>query len=118
MLFRSDGGEYEIWLDSHQWLIDKFLYARQTYAYGEQYDYFDHPQTIGWSRLGNADQPGGMAVLLSNGDRGFKWMETAQPHQTYIDITEHVPDPVTTNEKGWAEFRCEAGSVSVWVPQT
>ncbi|MGD1930689.1 MAG: alpha-amylase [Leptolyngbyaceae cyanobacterium] len=114
----TDGGEYEIWLDSHQWLIDKFLYARQTYAYGEQYDYFDHPQTIGWSRLGNADQPGGMAVLLSNGDRGFKWMETAQPHQTYIDITEHVPDPVTTNEKGWAEFRCEAGSVSVWVPQT
>ena len=114
----NDGNEYEIWLDSHQWLIDKFLHVRQTSAYGEQYDYLDHPQTIGWTRLGDADQPGGMAVLLSNGDRGFKWMETGQPNQTYIDITEHVPDSITTNEKGWAEFRCEARSVSVWVPQT
>lgn len=28
----QDGQEYEIWLDSHQWLIDKFLWARRAYA--------------------------------------------------------------------------------------
>lgn len=113
----SDGGEYEIWLDSHKWLIDKFLYARSTYAFGDQYDYFDHPSTIGWTRLGNEENPGGMAVVLTNGDDGHKWMEVGRPNCTYYDITEHVSEPVTTNDEGWAEFSCQAGSVSVWVPK-
>ncbi|MEH2334516.1 alpha-amylase [Nostoc sp.] len=113
-----DGNEYEIWLDSHQWIIDKFLHARQTYAYGDQYDYFDHPNTIGWTRLGDEEHPGGMAVVLSNGEEGTKWMEVGQPNSTYIDITEHISESVTTNDEGWADFRCTAGSVSVWVPQS
>ncbi|PSR18068.1 alpha-amylase [filamentous cyanobacterium CCP3] len=113
----NDGGEYEIWLDSHKWLIDKFLYARSTYAFGDQYDYFDHPSTIGWTRLGSEENPGGMAVVLTNGDDGRKWMEVGQPNRTYYDITEHVSEPVTTNDEGWAEFSCQAGSVSVWVPK-
>ena len=50
--------EYEIWLDSHQWLIDKFIGARRKYAYGDQYDYFDHANTIGWTRLGTEAFPG------------------------------------------------------------
>lgn len=113
-----DGNEYEIWLDSHQWLIDRFLQARHTYAYGDQYDYFDHANTIGWTRLGDDEHPGGMAVVLSNGEAGAKWMEVGQPNCTYIDITEHIGEPVTTNEEGWGEFRCEGGSVSVWVPKS
>jgi alpha-amylase len=30
-----DGNEHEIWLPSHRVLIDKFLFARQNFAYGE-----------------------------------------------------------------------------------
>ena len=113
----KDGNEYEIWLDSHQFLIDKFLHARKTYGYGEQYDYFDHENTVGWTRLGDDQHPGGMAVVLSNGGDGTKWMGVGQPNRTYIDITEHITEPVMTNNDGWAEFRCNGGSVSVWVPQ-
>jgi alpha-amylase len=113
----NDGNEYEIWLESHQFLLDKFLFARKTYGYGEQYDYFDHQNTIGWTRLGDDEHPGGMAVVLSNGGDGTKWMEVGQPNQTYIDITEHIQAPVLTNDDGWVEFRCNGGSVSVWVPQ-
>lgn len=113
----NDGNEHEVWLDQHQFLLDKMLYARQTYAYGEQYDYFDHPNTIGWTRLGTEEHPGGLAVVLSNGDEGSKYMEVGQPNRTYGDITEHIEEPITTNEEGWAEFRCPAGSVSIWVPQ-
>ena len=58
-----------------------------------------------------------MAVVLSNGDEGTKWMEIGKPNQTYIDITEHVSEPVEINDEGWGEFSCVAGSVSVWVPQ-
>jgi alpha-amylase len=113
--FGKDGNEYEIWMDSHQWLLDKFLLVRQTYCYGDQIDYFDHPNTIGWTRLGDDEHSGGMAVVLSNGDDGRKWMNIGHPNSTYIDITEHVDEPVTTNDEGWAEFRCNAGSVSVWI---
>jgi alpha-amylase len=113
----KDGNEYEIWIDCHQWLIDKFLFARQTYAHGAQYDYFDHPNTIGWTRLGDQEHPGGMAVVLTNGEGGSKSMEVGQPNRVYVDLTEHVDEPVTTNDQGWGEFRCNGGSVSVWVPQ-
>ncbi|WP_373544970.1 alpha-amylase [Chamaesiphon sp.] len=113
----KDGTDYEIWMDSHQFLIDKFLDARKKSAYGEQHDYFDHPNTIGWTRLGDEEHPGGVAVVLSNGEWGTKWMAIGHPNCTYIDITEHVKESVTTNDDGWAEFRCNGGSVSVWVKQ-
>ena len=113
----KDGNEYEIWMESHQWLLDKFLFARQTYAYGEQLDYFDHPNTIGWTRLGDDEHSGGMAVVLSNSEEGRKWMNIGHPNCTYIDITEHIAEPVTTNEEGWAEFRCNGGSISLWIQQ-
>ncbi len=111
----KDGNEYEIWIESHQWLLDKFLSVRQTYAYGEQLDYFDHPNTIGWTRLGDDKHFGGMAVVLSNGEDGRKWMNVGHPNSVYIDITEHVDESITTNDEGLAEFRCNGGSVSVWV---
>jgi len=116
--YGNDGNEYEIWLVKHKFLLDKFLFVRQTYAYGDQYDYFDHANTIGWTRLGNDEHPGGMAVVLSNGSDGTKFMEVGHPNCTYTDITEHINEPVITNDDGWGEFRCNAGSVSVWVPQS
>jgi len=112
----KDGNEYEVWLHNHQWIIDKFLFARKKYSHGSQYDYFDHPNTIGWTRLGNDEYPGGLAVLLSNGNDGWKWMEVGQKNRTYIDVTEHISEPVITNEHGWGLFKCRGGSVSVWVP--
>lgn len=113
----KDGQEHEINMPSHKWIIDKFLEARQKYAFGDQYDYFDHPNCIGWTRTGDENNQGGMAVLLSNGEDGLKSMQTASPNATYIDITEHINDPVITNDECWGEFRCPAGSVSVWIPK-
>jgi len=111
-----DGNEHEVWMDSHQFLIDRYLQARHAYAYGDQYDYFDEAGCIGWTRLGDAEHPGGMAVVLSNGDGGVRRMEIGQAHRRYVDITGHIETPVETGEDGWGEFACAAGSVSVWVP--
>jgi alpha-amylase len=108
---------YEIWLDSHRWLIDKFLYARKHFAYGPQYDYFDHWNTIGWTRLGDKEHPKAMAVLMSDGPSGNKWMEVGKRNATFYDLTEHIKEPVRTNGDGWGEFRCNGGSVSVWLEQ-
>lgn len=106
---------YDIYLVSHRWLIDKFLYARREYAYGAQYDYFDHFNTIGWTRLGDESHPQAMAVIMSDGASGSKWMEVGKPNTKFYDLTEHIKEPVHTNEWGWAEFFCLGGSVSVWV---
>ena len=111
----QDGKEHEVWLNSHRWLIDKFLYARHHFAYGAQYDYFDHPDCIGWTRLGTSHESKAMAVVMSDGSGGSKWMEVGRSNAVFHDITEHVVKPVRTNEHGWGDFCCNGGSVSVWV---
>jgi alpha-amylase len=114
--YGRDGNQYRIVMPSHRFLLDRFLEARRNYAYGAQYDYLDHPATIGWTRLGDEHHPGGLAVLMSNGDDGYKWMEVGRPEAVYYDATGHIGETVVTNGQGWGEFRCRGGSVSVWVP--
>ena len=51
------------------------LYARANRAYGEQDDYFDHPNTIGWVRRGIPEiEFSGRAVVIANGEAGDKRM--------------------------------------------
>ncbi len=111
----KDGNRYNIFMPSHRWIIDKLLYARKHYAYGPQYNYLDHWNTIGWTRLGDEDHPQGMAVIMSDGSEGVKWMEVGKSNTKFIDLTEHIKEAVYTNEWGWGEFRCLGGSVSVWI---
>lgn len=110
-----DGKTYRITMPSHKWLIDKFLHARKHYGHGEQRNYFDHWNRVGWVRLGDADHPKAMAVLMSDGVEGTKWMDVGRKRARFVDLTEHVKEPVVTNADGWGEFRCLGGSVSVWV---
>jgi alpha-amylase len=56
-----------------------------------------------------------MAVVISNGEGGSKWMNIGHPNSTYIDLTEHIEASITTNDDGCADFHCNGGSVSVWV---
>lgn len=112
-----DGNDYTIEMACHRESIDNQLKVRQEFAYGDQYDYFDNANCIGWTRTGDDEHPGGIAVLMSNGDEGRKSMQTTAPNKAYHDITGDCSETVTTDANGWAEFRCSAGSVSVWVPR-
>jgi alpha-amylase len=112
-----DGNRHRIDMPSHRWLIDKFLDARRHCAWGPQVDYLDHWNRVGWVRLGDGEHPKAMAVLMSDGQEGTKWMEVGRANARFIDVTGHQREPVTTNEAGWGEFRCNGGSVSVWVQQ-
>jgi alpha-amylase len=110
-------GGYPVVFYSHKFLIDKFLEARKQFAYGPQYTYFDHPNCIGWTRLGDGQSPRSMAVIMSNGNAGYKWMEVGKRKATYLDLTGHIKTPVISNKDGWAKFECQGGSVSVWIEQ-
>jgi alpha-amylase len=111
--YRDQGREATLY--SHRFLIDRFLSARRTHAFGDQHDYFDHPNTIGWIRSGDAAHPGAMAVVMTNGSAGDKWMNTFHPGARFRDATGHLVDEITADASGWANFRCPDRSVSVWL---
>src|SRR5699024_9623552 len=96
---------------------DKILYVRKFHAYGEQTDYFDYVNCIGWTRLGNEEYPDGVAVVVSNGDEGWKEMDmgTANSGKVFVDYLNHRKDEITIGENGWASFPVNAGSISAWV---
>lgn len=100
---------------SHKAIIDTLLEARRDYAYGPQNSYLDHWDQIGWTRLGDASHPDTLAVLMSDGPSGSKWMATGKANTSYFDLTGNRSDSVTTNSSGWGEFKVNGGSVSVWV---
>jgi len=104
-----------ITMPSFKSAIDKLLDARRQFAYGPQYNYLDHQDIIGWTRLGDAQHPRAMAVILTDGSGGAKWMEVGKANARFTDWTGTRTDAVTTNEYGWGQFPVNGGSVSVWV---
>ncbi|ULO07802.1 alpha-amylase [Paenibacillus sp. 19GGS1-52] len=97
--------------------IDPLLYARNHKAYGEQDDYFDHPNTIGWVRRGIEEiEHSGCAVVVSNGDDGNKRMLVGEQRagEAWVDFTHNHEGTITIEKDGWATFPVKGGSVSVW----
>jgi alpha-amylase len=97
--------------------LDKLSLIRRENAYGEQFDYFDHNNVVGWVRAGDSEKPNGCAVLLSSGDAGEKTMFVGEMHagEVWVDRMGFVLDQVTIDEKGQGVFKTNAGSVSVYV---
>lgn len=89
--------------------LEELLKLRKDRNWGEQRDYFDHPNVIGWTRAS------GMAVVMSNGDDGWKRMRIGYPGETFIDALGNRSEELVIGPDGWAEFTVNGGSVSVWV---
>jgi alpha-amylase len=98
--------------------LPQLMDIRTHRAYGSQTDYLDHPNCIGWSRSGDGEHPNsGIAVLLSNGEEGFKEMHVneALAGKTFVDVLGNRTEEVLLAENGNGVFYCNGGSVSVWV---
>lgn len=126
ILFRKDGypcifaGDYyglkgEIKKDPLKEMIDKMLDVRKKYAFGNQDDYFDNPQVVGWVRRTDADTSS-LAVLISIGDMAEKQMFVGKEEagKTYIDLSGKNKNEVTIDEDGNGMFNVGPGSVSYW----
>lgn len=113
----KDGNQYEIFMPQITELKG-LLAARKENSYGMQQDYFDHPNCVGWTRAGD-EHHSGCAVVVSNGDEGIKRMELGvrYANSSFKDILENRPGTIRTDETGAGDFSCNAGSVSVWVPE-
>ncbi len=102
----------------HRGTLDTLLRIRKEAAYGQERFYLDHPNTIGFTRAGDAEHPGsGCAVVISNGEDGSKRMEVGTGHagETWCEATGNIADSVTIGEDGWADFPVRGGNVAVWV---
>ncbi|WP_414044011.1 alpha-amylase [Macrococcus sp. EM39E] len=109
------GGDHPV--GSKQMAIDPLLYVRKLKAYGQQDDYFDHPNVVGWVRRGNADDKSGCAVIINNSeDSAEKQMFVGEDRagQTWYDYTDTIEEGVVIDEHGNGVFKVNPGSVSVY----
>ncbi len=98
--------------------IEELLTARKDYAYGEQRDYFEDVNCLGWVREGD-EEHAGCAVVLSNKDAYNKPMEMGKSYagKQFRDLLKRYKETVTIDENGWGDFPVPAGNVSVWIPE-
>lgn len=101
--------------ESFKEVLDKLLDIRQYLAYGEQTDYLDDPNCIGWTRTGAEDQTS-LAVVISNSSANSKRMFIGQnwAGREFSDYLGNSTTTVIIDVDGWAEFPVEEKSVSVW----
>lgn len=130
ILLRKDGlpcifyGDYygipEKNVDPKKEWMDVLLRARKYCAYGEQYDYFNDRNLIGFTRLGDYEHANsGMAVVMSNGPGGCINMNVGKrlSNSIFYDCTGNLKETVYVDNEGNGIFYCNGGSVSVWVKQ-
>lgn len=110
-----EGKEVEIIMRKVE-LLPKLLEARQNFVYGEQINYFDHPNCIAWVRKGDRNHTGCIPII-SNSDEGYKDIDLGKENANavYKDFTHQRHDEIQTDENGKARFAVDARSLSVWI---
>ena len=101
-------------------ILSILLKLRKYYAYGEQYDYFNDKNLIGFTRLGDYEHPdSGLAVVMSDGRGGGIQMNVGKSlaNTVFYDCTGNLSETVYVDNDGNGIFYCKDGSVSVWIKQ-
>lgn len=99
--------------------IDRMLFIRKALAWGNETDYMEAENTIGWVRHGDDDHPNKLAVVISNGDASELHMELGTEHagRIYVDYLGNNEAKVTVDEDGYAVFPVSGGSVSAYAEE-
>ncbi|TKA63101.1 hypothetical protein B0A49_11815, partial [Cryomyces minteri] len=91
--------------------------VRKLYAYGDQEDYFNDANCIGFVRRGTWDKPNGCAVVMSNAKPGEIRMAVGREHkgECWTDVLGWEEKEVKIDDEGYGVFPCPGVSVSVYV---
>lgn len=97
--------------------LDTLLALRRENAYGDQHDYFDHKNCIGYTRTGDDEHPNGLAFIATNGNHAKKRMYVGELHagEEWIDAMGEIQGSVRIEEDGTGVFKVHSGSMSVWI---
>lgn len=98
--------------------LKTLIKLRKEKAYGEQHDYFDHPNYIGWTREGDDEHiKSGLAVVISNAGDGEKrmYIGTRFAGEKFIDCLERCEEEVIIDNEGYGNFKLKGKGASVWI---
>ncbi len=98
-------------------MIDKMMLCRRSFAYGDQDDYFNHPNLIGWVRHGDQEHPYASATLISNHEESTlpMFVGTQYAGKEFSDYLGNHYDKVYINEDGFGDFKVHGRNISCWV---
>lgn len=98
--------------------LKTILELRKEKSYGEQHDYFDNQDYIGWTREGDNEHiKSGLAVIISNSCDGEKrmYIGTQFSGEKFIDALGNCEEVVEIDEEGFGNFKVKGKSSSIWV---
>lgn len=98
--------------------LELLIKLRKEKAYGEQHDYFDNRNYIGWTREGDQEHiKSGLAVVISNAGDGEKrmYIGTKFSGEKFIDSLENCEEIVEIDDGGFGNFKVKGKSTSIWV---
>jgi len=97
--------------------LPDIVLARKLYAYGDQEDYWDDPNCIGFVRRGTKEHPQGLACVMSNAGNNEIRMAVGDEHkgEIWTDVLGWQTDEVKIDNDGFGIFPCPGTSVSIWV---
>lgn len=113
----KEGGECNIVLPPlHE--LPVLLRLRKEKAYGDQRDFFDDANCIGWERSGDAGVPAsGLVVLLSNSDHTVSkhvQLSSSFSGKTLTNVLDPGSSHVKVDESGSATFIVKPEGIGVW----
>ena len=98
--------------------LKTLMLLRKDKAYGEQVNYFDNPDIVGFTRLGDDNHyKSGMAVIISDKYDGSKRMYVGKnvAGDKFTDALGHREDEIIIDEEGFGNFVVNGGQVSVYI---
>lgn len=98
--------------------LKTLLLLRKDKAYGEQIKYFDNPDIIGFTRLGDDEHyKSGLAVVISDKFDGCKRMYVGRElaGKSFVDALSHREEEIFIDNDGFGNFLVSGASVSVYV---
>ena len=98
--------------------LKTLMLLRKDKAYGEQVNYFDNPDIVGFTRLGDDNHyKSGMAVIISDKYDGSKRMYVGKNFagDKFTDALGHREDEIIIDEDGFGNFVVNGGQVSVYI---
>lgn len=98
--------------------VPQLLKLRRTHAYGEEHDYFDDPDVIGFTREGDDEHPfSGLAVLCTNAAGREKEMYVGKNHAgKEMRCVIGEGENVLISASGKGTFRVKERQICVYIP--
>lgn len=106
------GGEQPV--EGQAETINQLIKIRKQYAWGDQTDYMEREDLIGWVRHGEDSSP--LAVLISTGDAETLPMYIGEEHtgKVYVELTGDNKREIEIDEKGFGQFEVGPGTLTAW----